>query len=643
MRYFFIFLALIGSLFCEEKPETPKHYLGEYEIIVRRSYDPEDHVFFSSEAMKLQARSQMPLPPPKLFELAQLYIMAGDLPEAKEKLQTTLSANPNFHAATLQLAFVDFWQGNDTSAADRFFKINILYPCNEITIAGLSEIGKKWLYDPKMQKRAIPIYQALIKCHPRDDVLQLRLAQLYGWTGNWAESERVTLQMLENYPNHPDAEMQLARIYRRKGEFDKARKLLLRHQDLVQAREMLGFIDLSDGNFRQANTYFQNVLKDKPGQIEARRGLALSHKGLHEYRRAKPMFESLLYNYSDQDLIYQYLFDTKHHTDFSLVLSTDYTQVKETDFFTKSPVVKYWYWNNFATFIFPLTDRLTVTAQPFYEQNKEFPIKFNEFTNFNVRKYGGSGEVSYLYGDLLTLRAGARLKRGQQIGTTLFPFDNQNLFEPWFSIRLTPKYQTIGTTGYFDSWVIKNFTSRKIVRPSQFITRKNILGYYQFAPDIYLKPTVVATVSNSYYNVVPNNKSILRSIFGRVNMPHLDDYIRLSYLFEYESYDTTSPNYLSFRRQYTHDLGINFIYQWDHSTEFWFQYNHIWDKTVDLSQQLNIDAAFIELANIQANRYEVNLTHRVKDRLQIAIGGYYYHSTFIIDTFNLRAALWWQF
>ncbi|NKB24722.1 MAG: tetratricopeptide repeat protein [Kiritimatiellae bacterium] len=141
-----------------------------------------------------------------------------------------------------------------------------------------AQTGLAWALSGR-PKVAIEQIKRAIEVGKGSESFQLTLASLYLSTAEDESSEKIYLSLLKKNPNHTSALFGLFRLSMRKTDFDSARAYLGRLKELGMSTTALQFnealLESLLGNYIEAKTIFENIVKREPQNLNAWTALAV--------------------------------------------------------------------------------------------------------------------------------------------------------------------------------------------------------------------------------------------------------------------------------------------------------------------------------------------------------------------------------
>jgi tetratricopeptide (TPR) repeat protein len=212
--------------------------------------------------------------------LGRLYSSKQDYALARKNFELALEKNPNNQEALLALARLEESTGSIDEAIAKYKKIREMNPEN-LNIALLAAR----LFEQKGEyKKAKIIYEEVLDKNPDSAIAANNLAFYYTehepTEENLARAEKLIRPLVQKYKDVAQLLDTEAWIYYRKGDYEKARDILLgvveKVRDIPVANYHLGMILLHLGEKEKAREYLQLAVNSKepfPGKEEAKNAL----------------------------------------------------------------------------------------------------------------------------------------------------------------------------------------------------------------------------------------------------------------------------------------------------------------------------------------------------------------------------------
>lgn len=222
-----------------------------------------------------------------LVKIGRLYMDEGEMERAEQALLRAESLAPNNRNVQLQLAYLNFWEGNLKEARDRVVEILYQDPRNigALILAGRIELlegdsveatayfEKAFRHDPNREE----VKRALAQVKERDIYLNLRTLKEKAkkeekegdLSGAIEKYERLVKEFPNNYKNH----FELGRLYTQNGEYDKARETfeetLKISPDNSDVKLQLANIEYRERNYDIAEKMVAKLLEENPESVDA--------------------------------------------------------------------------------------------------------------------------------------------------------------------------------------------------------------------------------------------------------------------------------------------------------------------------------------------------------------------------------------
>ncbi|MCI5052532.1 MAG: tetratricopeptide repeat protein, partial [Simkaniaceae bacterium] len=168
----------------------------------------------------------LPLPKAmRLYYLARLYLMIGDLDRAQSALRNAVRVNPGYVDAHTQLGYVYMWQKDYKRAGFQFEKAFSLQKCNADAVRGMIELGQEVVLEPSFHNYAIYLYEKAATCRRLTADENYQLGRLYAWNGKWELAEERLLEAITQDKKHKLATEQLGNLYLWQFRLDEAKDM----------------------------------------------------------------------------------------------------------------------------------------------------------------------------------------------------------------------------------------------------------------------------------------------------------------------------------------------------------------------------------------------------------------------------------
>jgi len=208
--------------------------------------------------------------------LGKLYAIKKDFPNARKNFEKAYEINSNNQQALFNLAQLEQSQGSIDNALENYEKMRALNPNNpRIALLTAMTLEKKGEY-----KKAQGIYEEVLAGNPDSPIaannLAFSLIQHEPTKENFLKAEKIISPLLEKYKSSPSLVDTGAWVYYHKGDYVKARDLLLcideKARNVPAMQYHLGMIYLKLNDKEKAKDYLQLSLKNGekfPGREEA--------------------------------------------------------------------------------------------------------------------------------------------------------------------------------------------------------------------------------------------------------------------------------------------------------------------------------------------------------------------------------------
>ena len=572
-----------------------------------------------------------------LYSKALKALAEGSLKEAKDFLVELVNTYQDFSYGHIQLGFVEMWIGHPY-AAERIFKDVLKHcPCNEYTLRGLTQLATQYEREEQMQDSSLELFRLLNSCVPDSSEYLFGVGRTLARTGNWAEAEEILIKCLELSPADSDIALQLASVYYRQGNWDKAKALYEKYPDRVESQEGLARVYLAQGDDANAKTYLDQVIaKDSKNPYALQNLARLYAKDLY-FTESKRLYEILTEKFKNDDSAFRELFDVKLHTQPVVNYNVSYVEAKENDPSIKKPVVLDSYFNNDITVYVPIYDRWRLDVRTFFDYQKEKNIlPTNPGINYNAQIAGAALFSHVFFAKYWRWDLFSDVKWAWNVGKNVYPFQNTTRVEPGSYISYNTDQHRLSIGGNVDSYVIKNFS--KIT--SSLLTLRSLGFSYTYTAPVWLRPEFEVSFDETYVIFQPKNRRDTETGSFRFLVPYLEDYFKLFYTFEHRHFRRLNVNYYSFFEQWRNTFGFNFFLRDLHpSLTFDLIYWHRTQGTKDLFQPIGDFVYIAPWQFLKCNQVQASFGYRLKDVFKMDLSGGYYRDTLPYRAWNVAGHL----
>ena len=574
------------------------------------------------------------------YEIALLYIRYGDLKKAELFLKKAIETNPHFFEAFLQLAYLNLWQKDLQSSYENFQIVLKESHCDALTFSGLETIAHEWAKEAKTEKKALEIFSFLNECIKNNpDYLFYEARILSREKQSWDQAEKLLLQAIEIAPKYSDVDFLLANLYFKQKKWEKAEAIYKKYPNDLEANEGLARIALIKENFKEAEILFSDIVAKNPNNLDALSTLGNVHFENQHFTQAKKEYKKLLLHLENDDSVYKRLFETKIHTDPSVLIKSFFIATKENDPQLHAPVVNDYYQDNSIHFRFPIIDTWLTEIAGFYGFQKERNIYRVHKINYNVG-YGGARVLShYFLHRYMKWDFFVDVIRSWNIGTAVFPYKNSTKFHPGTAyIYNDEKHHLFVAEGHFEPLIIKDFDKRI----SRMLTLKPISLLYRFYSNQFCCPEAEAFFYRIFYNDNLNNRQDGQLLTFRFSLPFLKS-LTFFYEWEHRTFKHLSPNYFSVKRQWRDVIGIHFYQEFLKNGYIDFVYRHRWQFSHDLLQPIGSFLFVAKRQKLIANNCICLIGRRFKEYWKFEVGGEYFKDTLPYRDWSIFANLLIEF
>lgn len=577
-----------------------------------------------------------------LYVTAILFIIKEDLLSAKKALILSIEKDPDFAAPRLQLPYVNLWLGYLQEAWEGFQNFDAIYPCEPKTFPGLEEIADTWALQEDTQDRAIQIYIHLIDCTPPNKAeLLYKLGSALAFAHRYAEAEKVLLYCLKIDPKNSDAAIRLGYLYLWQKKLSQAREIFFAFHQLPEAQEGLASVALQQGDNAQAECWYKKIKQEKGFlSCEAQLGLARTLSSQLKYTESKLEYKDILQKGPSNDVARRDLLEVKMHTDPVLIMDTQWTQVKENDPTIKLPVVRDYYYNGDIILQLPVYDRWRIDLRGYLGIQKERNILTpTGGLNYNAAIAGGGIASRFFFAQNWVWNAFVNVRNAWGLAHMLYPFQKTTEFQPGSYIVYNGETHLLATSGYVDSFLIKNFTTLT----SYLLETQTIDLRYRYRLPVTCHPEIEGWAEKTFIKDHLHNQKISESLWLRSGIPGLEENANLFYLFEHKHYTKLNVNYYSFKQQWRDSVGVKLYGDWNSKTYVELLYYWRWQKTRDLFQPIGNFIFVAPLQILTAHNIQGLIRLRVRDLVKIELGANYYLDTLPLRAWTAYGNLLWAF
>lgn len=206
------------------------------------------------------------------------------------------SDSPDPRAMDLFLEGLVWELKQNPAAALLAYQEALLYDPQAVTI--YKRIGKNYLWMGKTES-AFRVFQHALGLNPKDVETHLLIAQIDMEQGDWISAEKALHTILSIDSTHFEAEYQLALLYLRTNQLDRAinfYRRLLRHSDSFDSRlyVTLGNLYLRQKKFKEAEDAFRQILQQDSLDVSGLFGIGMVKDSLKDTLSAMAWYEKAL-------------------------------------------------------------------------------------------------------------------------------------------------------------------------------------------------------------------------------------------------------------------------------------------------------------------------------------------------------------
>lgn len=230
-----------------------------------RAGRPQDAVVHYKAALEAD-----PTMEPAMFSLASAYIESGDPENAVALYKNYLAQNPKSDEVR-----------------------------NELVAA---------LVQAKKHDEAAAEAQEILRHDPKNAQVFRSLSAMYYDKQQLGMSQLTAEQALKNKDGDPGTYNNMGVSFLTQGKapeaIEKFKQAVALESTHYEANYNLGWIALNSGDYQLAADSFTNALKSKPGETGAKLGLAISSRGLADYKTAERLYDEIMAAEKDNESAY---------------------------------------------------------------------------------------------------------------------------------------------------------------------------------------------------------------------------------------------------------------------------------------------------------------------------------------------------
>lgn len=201
----------------------------------------------------------------------------GDGETARRELGAVLAAEPGNLAARRVLALVHAASGDSAALIAELEAIRGLAPDDDDALVNLAAAYAA----RSMYPQALAAFAEAVARRPQDVSLKLRLADVARWAGDGAAAGAAYAAAQETAPDDPRAYFLGAALASASGDFDGAKRVLIRAQRLKDllpyTQYALGVVEVRRAALTDAVWYLQRAAKARPQALAPRLALITAH------------------------------------------------------------------------------------------------------------------------------------------------------------------------------------------------------------------------------------------------------------------------------------------------------------------------------------------------------------------------------
>jgi tetratricopeptide (TPR) repeat protein len=208
-----------------------------------------------------------------LLQQGRAHLKNHNFREAEESYLKVLAIEPMNPRALQGLAEVHFSNGENQLVIERLEAFLVVSPPTEYVLYILGNAYRALHKDRPSEK----CYQRVLDLNPSNTRAMTRLADLHLKRGEFNETIDLCRRVLELEPHNIYALQNLANAYRGLKNYDQAlaifKNLVEQHPQDFRALSRMGDICLKLGKPREAERFYRESLKHKPGYSYSLQGL----------------------------------------------------------------------------------------------------------------------------------------------------------------------------------------------------------------------------------------------------------------------------------------------------------------------------------------------------------------------------------
>lgn len=621
LKYFEKFIPL-------PKPKTHPPAVTEEEA---EDFKKHIHNFFDRNEGRMNAGDY--------YELGLLYIHIKEYRKAHHYLKESIKLDPCFVYSQVQIGYLYLWEDKPKKAYDVFSCILKEHCCNKKAYHGLYLISEHYVRENIHLEKAMQTLKELYACNPDDPEVWLYMAILYQRDGNLSEAKRFFQMCLEDNPCNMDAAIALGYLYLREEQWKKAEALFLLYPENCSALIGLARIKSRVHEDSLSIDFYKKALERCGYHSTFKKEIARALGSSWRYSEAAEQYDiHLIQNPLDFDG-WRESFDIRSKTHPAFKAEVTYTAAKENDPQLAVPVVDDFYTYASLYAITPVHDRIRLTTKLFFYNQKENNI-YNPALNYDASLAGAQETLEYLFGGSFRLNAFARafgVWPNQNNKLMAFPFQTTGQFEPGVTIAYHSPLQIFSGDAHIESFITKDFgndTSMLMRLGSQEL-------HWVLRPDYVYQPEFEASyIQREYWD---DNFENIITVWFHVDTPKLEDYLTLTYKFQFSHFDELTASYFSYKEQYWQFFIADLHFDLWQNTKFKAVYEFSWQLSKDLVQPIGDFIFVTDKLSLFGSKITGNLTYLWKHHLHAMLEGHYFYNTLVYRSWNIKGSLLYQF
>ena len=214
----------------------------------------------SAQVKYLVALSEDPENPQTLYRIGSIYMAQEQYDLAKESFQGVLQLQADHLDASESLGLLLLKEGKDLEAQRLLKRVVVQDQTRWRSLNGLGVI-----YDvQKLHPQAQSLYRMALRYNTRSAKIHNNLGYSYYLNGQWDDALREYHTAVELDPDYREAWSNIGLYYVKLGEFSDALAAFEEINTSPQAANNVGYLSLLQGNYTEAERYFELAIKLSP-------------------------------------------------------------------------------------------------------------------------------------------------------------------------------------------------------------------------------------------------------------------------------------------------------------------------------------------------------------------------------------------